>query len=180
MAFEHVLSKLELDRVLQRVIRYATSEPGAELLQHLTISTSVSSIGEELARVTEMKRLLTQESEVPMHGIFSVRSALRKTTIQGTVLSPKELLQISSTLRAGRVLRSFIIGRQDLYPLLAGRAEPITVDKVIEYNIEQAIDETGAVRSDASKELRSIRRAISERYDQLRKRLTGLLKGSSR
>ena len=77
MAFEHVLSKLELDRVLQRVIRYATSEPGAELLQHLTISTSVSSIGEELARVTEMKRLLTQESEVPMHGIFSVRSALR-------------------------------------------------------------------------------------------------------
>jgi DNA mismatch repair protein MutS2 len=177
MAFEHVLSKLELDRVLQRVIRYATSEPGAEQLQQVTISTSAASIREDLARVTEMRRMLTQESDVPMHGIFPVRAALRKTTIQGTVLSPRELLQVSSTLRAGRVLRSFILGRRDLYPLLAACAAPITVDKVIEYNIEQAIDETGAVRSDASKELRSIRRAISERYDQLRKKLTGLLRG---
>jgi DNA mismatch repair protein MutS2 len=55
--------------------------------------------------------------------------------------------------------------------------EDLPFDKVLEFNIDQAIDETGAVRATASRELQSIRRAIADRYDDLRKRLEGVLRG---
>lgn len=176
MTFDAALAKLEFDKIRQRIARYATSDLGREQILALHISTSAAEIRSELSRITEVKRVLEEEAEFPLAGIHPVRVAIQKAAVEGTVLRPRELMQIASTLRAARVLRAFLGRRKETFPLLWQIAEPLHVNKILEYNIEQAIDESGSMRASASRELQTIRRSIADRYDQLRKRLEGILR----
>jgi DNA mismatch repair protein MutS2 len=76
-------------------------------------------------------------------------------------------------------LRDFLSKQRTQAILIWDIAEPLHIDKVLIYNIERAIDESGAVKANASKELQAIRRAINDKYDQLRKRLESILKSVS-
>lgn len=176
---EQARHKLDFEAVLRRVQRYISSEPAKELLDALSVSTSVSEITYQLSLVTEMKLLLEEEGEFSLEGIHPVRQLVQKTAVEGALLQPRELLHIGATARAARVARSFLSKRREKSLLLWQLAEPLHADKVLEYNIEQAIDESGAVKAGASHELQSIRRAIAEKYDQVRKKLESILKGVS-
>ncbi len=178
-AFAAALQKLEFEKVRQRIQRYAASEPGRELLQELGVSTSLPEIRTELAKVSELKRLLEEEEDFPLGGIYPVRTALQKSGVEGSTLLPRELTQIGSLARASRNLRTFLAKRKERFPLLWEAAERLEVNKVLEYNIDQAIDDGGAVRAGASRELQSIRRAIADTYDELKKRLEGILRDVS-
>jgi DNA mismatch repair protein MutS2 len=171
-----VLGKLEFDKVLHRCARHAASDPGRDVVEQLSPSTDVGMIRLELARVTEMKRLLEEEEALPLEGIHAVDGPIRKCAVEGMTPLPRELLQVGSTLRAARVVRAFLAKRRERFPLLWETAASLFADKVLEYNIDRAIDEAGAVRATASKELQAIRRAMTDRYDQLRRKLESILK----
>ena len=173
---EGALAKLEFDVVVRRALRYAASDPGREELLASAPLTHPPAVAEELARVSEMKLLLEEEGELPVEGIHPDGPALQKAGIEGSVLEPRELYRIASTLRAARVVRGFIMKRRERSPLLAELADPLAADRVLEYNIELAVDESGAVRDTASRELKEIRRGIAERSSALRKRLESILR----
>jgi DNA mismatch repair protein MutS2 len=126
-----------------------------------------------------MKSLIESEGEPPLAGIRDVESAVRRAAIAGTILTPKELLEIAETMRAGRVIRSFLSRHRENIPSLFSIYGDIYTDKVLEFNVDRAIDSSGAVRSSASKELGSIRRSIVDKYELLRKRLQGILRSVS-
>jgi DNA mismatch repair protein MutS2 len=174
--FADAAAKLEFDKVRERILRYAASDPGRDLLRELPFLTSDVGVREELERVSEMKRLLEEEEGCPLDGIRPIHGSVVRASIEGSVLQGNELAAIVATLRASRALRGFLARRKETSPLLWEMAEPLAVDKVLEYNIEHAVDETGAVRASASRELQAIRRSIAESYDQLKKRLGGILK----
>ncbi len=173
------LEKLEFGAVRNRVMHYAASDPGRSLLADLHPSTSLSRIRERQAEVTETKALLVEEGALPLDGIHAVRPALQKSGVEGALLQPRDLLQIGSLLKASRSVRTFLARRKDTCPLLWEMGEPLLADKVVEFNIEQAIDESEAVKATASRELQSIRRAIAEKYETLKKRLQGILRSVS-
>jgi DNA mismatch repair protein MutS2 len=173
------LEKLEFGAIRSRLLHYAVSEPGRLLVAEMQPSSSLAYVREQLARVTELKQLVVEEGALPLDGVHPVRPALQKSGVEGSVLQPRELLQIGSLLRASRTIRSFVAKRQEPFPLLWEHAEPLHADKVLEFNIEQAIDESEAVKASASRELQSIRRSIGDRYESLKKRLQGILKSVS-
>ncbi|MCZ6777231.1 MAG: endonuclease MutS2 [Ignavibacteria bacterium] len=176
MSFDQCSSKLEFDKVRERLLRYTSSDPGREVIQAISFSTSLSEIQNELSRVSEFKQMVEQEGEIPLEGIHQVKKAIQKASVEGTILRPKDLVQIASTLAAARTLKGFIAKRKGRFPLIWKVAETLYSDKVVEFNIGQAIDESGAVRANASKELRSIRKAIADKYDHLKRRLESILK----
>ena len=178
-SFEHARQKLEFDTILRRVQRYAASEPGRDLLGALHIADSASEITNELSLVSELKMLLEEEGEFPLDGIHPIRPIVQKTAVEGAFLQPRDLLQVGATMRAARIARAFLSRRKEKSLLLWQLVEPLHADKVLEYNIEQAIDESGGVRASASRELQNIRRAIAEKYEHVRKKLESILKGVS-
>jgi DNA mismatch repair protein MutS2 len=173
------MRKLEFEKVVARVARYALSEPGRDRVLSMTVSTNFSAISAELSLVTEMKRLLEQEEDLPLSGVYEIAGTLKQASIEGAYLSSKQLIQVAATARASRLVRSHIAKRQQTYPLLWDLAQTLHSDKVLEYNIEQAVDESGALKAKASRELESIRRSINDKYDQLRRRLEGILRSFS-
>ena len=169
--FQNALDKLEFEKVRQRIMWYASSEPGRDELRSFSISISLDDVKLKLMHVSELKRLFEEEAGLPLEGIYPVREATQKASIEGTVLQPKELAQILSTLRSARTVRQFLAKRHEQYPKIWDITQNLYTDKVLEYNLGQAIDDTGIIRANASRELQSIRRAIADKYEQLKKRL---------
>jgi DNA mismatch repair protein MutS2 len=174
--FHTAVEKLELDKVRERILRYAVSEPGRELLTSLEVMTDPDDIKIRLSEVSQMKQLLEIEDELPLAGVHPVKIPLQKSGIEGSILTAREIFQVGSTIGVARTLRSFLSRRRDSHPLLWRSGDQLYVDKVLEFNIERAVDETGAVRANASRELQTIRRSMGDRSDELRRRLEGILR----
>jgi DNA mismatch repair protein MutS2 len=175
-SWQQAAPKLEFEKVRQRLLRYASSEPGRETLLTLPLNTTVAAIQAEQNKVTEMKRLLELEEPLPLEGVHGIAEAASKAAIDGMTLQGRDLLRISHTLRAARLVRANLARHQADLPLLWEIASTLATDKVLEFNIDEAIDETGAVKANASRELQNVRRAIADRYADLRKRLAGILR----
>ena len=174
--FATAIRKLEFDKVLERLQQLVSSEPARDLAAHLVPMTDTASIQLELRRVSEAKELLILEGAAPLDGIKDVLPALRRSAIENHILTSRELLDIASTLRASRLLATFVAKRQKSYPELGVMAAGLFSDKVLEYNILECIDEEGRIRDSASKDLRRIRQDMISTADILRKRLSSILK----
>ncbi|MGA9118731.1 MAG: endonuclease MutS2 [Bacteroidota bacterium] len=178
-SWQGAAAKLEFERVRERILRHVSSEPGAELVRNISVATDIATVRGALQQVSEMKHLLEEEEGLVLGEVQPIGPALARSAIEGAVLQPKELLQIVMTLRAARHARGVMAKHRETAILLWQISEGLTPDKVLEFNIDQAIDESGAVKTSASRELQTVRRAIAERSDQLRKKLETILRSVS-
>lgn len=170
------LNKLEFDRIKQQILSFATSQLGVELIENLSPLTSKNIIERELKLTIEMKEILAYDDPFPIDGIKDIRIALRRCEIEESFLLPPDFLDIKSVLSVSRLIREYLNKRSQKYPYLWEIARNIFVNRVLEYNIDEIIDETGNVKDNASPELRRIREEILRKQDLVRKRLYTILK----
>ncbi len=171
-----VLEKLEFGKMRARIARYTISTLGKELVEEIRPFVDLDEVEIELEKVSEFKRLIEEDDPFPLDGINDIRDALHKAAIEGNFITPSELSNVASFLKASRNVKAYFVRRTEKYPLLSELAGPLYTDKVLEYNIERAIDENGNVKDGASRELREIRKELISKADSLRKRLEGILK----
>lgn len=174
--FSTAIRKLEFDRVLDRVSSHASSDAAKHAVRSVQPLVDAGAIRRALETVTETKSLLIAAGDFPFAGLSDIRPALKKTTIENSILAPEELLQVAGTLRSSRLVHAYLTKNRALAPSLAETTAKLVVDKVVEYNITQAIEESGRISDTASKDLRSIRSGMVSVTDQLRKRLGMILK----
>ncbi len=174
--FYSSIKKLEFDKVIERVSKLAVTDLGRTRVLSIVPSTDPIAIRLELQRVSEMKELLIAEGGIPIDGTKNVIASLRKISVENQVLSIQELLDIGSTLRTSHGMHLFLTKRKTQYPSLSIYLDSLFIDKVVEFNIAQALDDQGFVKDAASKELKQIRRDLAEASDALRTRLESILK----
>ena len=174
--FQSAAEKLEFAKILNRLQSYATSELGKRAAEHLSPISSLDEVARELTLVDELKRILESEGPFPIDGLRDNREALQRSGIENSILKPADLLSIALTLQASRNLKTFIQKRRDTCLELASFVDGIATNKILEFNITQAIDENGLVRDNASKELKTIRNEIVSMYESLRKQLQRILR----
>jgi len=174
--FEDALEKLEFPTIRSHIAAFCASLYGKARVEQLTPSSIPAEVIDELARVDEMLRLLRADDAPPLEMIEDVRAALHRAAKEGSVVAAEDFLHIGRVLSVLRVLKSFFTKRADRFPMLAGLAADLPEDKMLEYHIERVIDDEGAVKDGASKELRSIRRDIIEKSGQLRRRMENILR----
>ncbi|MBI4418077.1 MAG: endonuclease MutS2 [Ignavibacteriales bacterium] len=174
--FSTSLRKLEFDKVQRRISELASSDPGKTLCRSIAPSVDPAWISAELHRVEEAKQLLITEGSVPLDGLKDILPHLKKTAVEDQVLTPVELLDVAASLRISRTIHAFLRKRASTAPSLAAGASDLFFDRVVEFNIAGALDESGQVRDSASKELQMIRADMAQLREQLRKRLSAILK----
>jgi DNA mismatch repair protein MutS2 len=168
--------KLEFDNVKAHVAEYCSSTSAKKNLLETIPFDSITDIQYELDVVSEMKQVIQVEGGIVHQFGDEVHLLLHKLGIDGAFLYSHELLQLQSLLKVSREVASFFSRKNKDYILLSQKCAYLYFDKVLEYNIEHAIDENGNVKDSASKRLREIRRSISELSIVLRKRLDSILK----
>lgn len=170
------LHKLEFDKIKQHILTFVTSQLGIELVENILPYTNKNIIERELKLTVEMKDLLVYDDPFSIDGIKDIRIALRRCEIEESFLMPSDFLDIKSVLVVSRLVREYLSKRNQKYPNLWELARNIFVNRVLEYNIEEIIDETGNVKDNASPELRQIREEILRKQDYVRKKLYSILK----
>ncbi|MBG9453543.1 recombination and DNA strand exchange inhibitor protein [Lysinibacillus sphaericus] len=182
MIAERALKTLEYDKVRQQVATYCTSSIGKSAVDELVPQTDYEKVVQLLEEMDEGLSILRVKGNVPMGGIFDVRPAARRAQIGG-MLSAMELMEVSSTIRASRILRNFIedIESEEAIdiPHFIAKKEAMPVLTGLQHEINNCIDENGSVLDSASQTLRSIRQSLRAEEAKVRSKLESLTRGSN-
>lgn len=182
---EHTLRVLEYDKVKNIVAAYAASEAGRAAVMELQPTADVQTVKTWLRETREFIQILQIGEKPPLDGILDVGQAVKKLGVSGSLLSASELLNIATTLGAGRRVKSFFqkfegnVKRAVLAaPLLSARAAAIHSLKQIEDAVLNAIDDKAEVKDSASSALRKIRKQITRMREDILDRMSGILQNS--
>lgn len=182
MIEQRALKTLEFDKVREQVAAFCTNSIGKQAIDELVPETNFETVVELLAEMDEGLAILRVKGNVPLGGIFDVRPHARRSQIGG-MLSPMELMEIASTIRASRILRNFIEdieAEKDIeIPHFIERKEQMPVLTAVQHEINNCIDDNGAVLDSASTTLRSIRQSLRSEESKVRQKLEGLTRGSN-
>ncbi|MEK4532636.1 endonuclease MutS2 [Solibacillus sp. FSL K6-1554] len=182
MIEQRALKTLEFHKVREQVAAFCTNSIGKQAIEELVPETDYDTVVELLEEMDEGLAILRVKGNVPLGGIFDVRPHARRSQIGG-MLSPMELMEIASTIRASRILRNFI---EDIesentieIPHFIERKEQMPVLTALQHEINDCIDDNGTVLDSASPALRSIRQSLRSEESKVRQKLESLTRGAN-
>lgn len=169
-------SELEFGSVLNEISRHCLTNKAVELCTQIKKYSDIDELNKELDIIYEIGLLLRDDKELPLGSARDIDSFLKKAQIHNSALEPLELLKIKDNLRAFRLVFNFISSIPDDYSNLKEISNNIHFNHYVEKHIEDAIEDNGEIKDDATKELYSIRKKILSTSDRLRNRLESILK----
>ena len=168
------LEKLHYNELKEIVKSYCKSGLGKKLIDKLTPSNNIKQIQRMLDETSEGRRLIDAGYNIPLEGIFDISTLLDKLE-KGGVLEPSELTTINDFLRGCRKIKLFIKDKEGYAKTLSLYGENITELNYIEEEINLCISGS-IVDSNASKELKRIRKQISICEERIKDKLEKFIK----
>lgn len=177
---QRVLKTLEYDKIVALLVEKATSIAGKEKAEGLLPAANMDLVRFAQQATSEGTTVLRLKGSVPLGGIRDIRGPVQRARL-GSMLAPMELLDIASTVFAGRRLKTLLLevcADNDL-PIIKTEAERIEGLRELETQIKRCIDENGDVLDSASPELRVIRQEIRQLESRIREKLDQMVRSSS-
>lgn len=182
MIAERALRTLEYFKIRDEVSNYCTSSIGRSHIDNLIPSVEFTVVKKLLEQMDEGMTILRLRGNVPMGGMTDIRPHAKRAQIGG-MLSPTELMEIASTIRASKILRQFlenVAESEDVkIPHFIEKKEAIPILTALEHEINDCIDENGAVLDSASSTLRSIRQQLRIQVSRVREKLESYTRGAN-
>ena len=168
------LEKLNYYEIKEIVKRYCISGLGKSLIDKLERSTNLKVVKRRLDETSEGRSLLDASYHIPLDGIFNVLPLIDKME-KGASLEPGDLTMMSDFLRGSRKVKNFMKDKEGYAPTLSLYGDNITDLSYIEEEINNSI--TGnRVDSNASKELKKIRKQMDICEGKIKEKLDRFLK----
>ena len=133
-------------------------------------------LNKELNQVDEMVMLMTSDEALPLENIADVRDILHKSKISGAILNTQELMQVYDIIRVAREVKNFLKIRTEKCPELSDEILMIFDNPNLQKIITNAIDESGEIKDNATKELHRIRIEIAEKSNRLRSKMNKIVR----
>lgn len=173
---KNTFEKLQLNEVKELVKTHCASSLGKDLLDKLNPSGNKKIVKRRLAENEEARKIIENSNHIPLEGLSNLNILIDKIE-KGMTLEPYELIKIDDFLRGSRKLKTFMLDKQFYAPTLSSYAVNITACENIESEIERCI-RGNMVDSQASKELKKIRRNIEVTENIIKERLNKFLNAS--
>ena len=168
------LETLEFPQILLRLARHVSFSAGRKLVLALQPSPIFAQVRQQLQETREARHLLDTHGGLSLGGAHDVRPLARNAT-RGAVLQPPDLLDISSTLRAGKRVQRLLGRLRGQVPLLADIAARIEPCQALADEIGRCISEQGEVNDHASAKLARLRREMRIAHERLQDKLNRIL-----
>ena len=168
---------LEYDKILKMLSEQTLTIMGRELADSILPKTELASIKLDLAFTSEAFELFYLEKDIPINCARDLRDILKKVRL-GVILEPTEIMCVYNTLLAGFYAKNYLCGREEEFPLLSGIGKELTTFPNLVKSIEKCLDDRGAIKDDASKELRYIRSHMLILKNRVRDKLDDILRSS--
>ncbi|HEX6123091.1 MAG TPA: hypothetical protein VFY89_08020, partial [Ktedonobacterales bacterium] len=171
---EKSLVILEYPKIIETLTHEAGFSASKDLARALTPSDDRDEVRRRLAFTSEARLLLEQRPDVGVRGAKDVRPHVLAAE-RGAMLSPHELVEVLSTLRASEHVSRLLRKVSEQFPLLWSLAVDLPVRPGLEGRIGESISEDGDVLDSASPALRRIRAQLLAAQQRLQERLGTLV-----
>jgi DNA mismatch repair protein MutS2 len=168
------LNTLEFPRILARLAQHASFSAGQQLALALEPSPVFAEVQQQLQETREARYVLDVQGGVSLGGAHDVRP-LAQNAGRGAILQPTDLLDIQSTLRAGRRVQRTLLRLRGQIPLLADIAARIEPCEALVDEIGRCINDQGEVVDRASEKLARIRGEMRTAYERLLDKLNRII-----
>jgi DNA mismatch repair protein MutS2 len=175
---EKTLQTLEYHKILQRIAEHTAFQPSTEKATDLRPSMDLATAQSLQSETQEAAQLLNTHPEFTIGGARDCRQQVNLAS-HGGVLAPVDLLDIKSTLIAGRTLVRSIERVAVPFPRLAERAALMPLPEGLIDAISRTISDRGEVLDSASAKLAIIRRDLRVVHERLLTKMQRMVSDSS-
>lgn len=175
------IKSLEFDKIREQLEVFASSVLGRKRIKELMPSSSYEEVVRWQEETDEGATIIRLKGHVPLDGIYDVTPHAKRARIGG-MLSPNELREIASTIKAGRMLQKFIdemLDGETELPLLKEQMDTLCDLFDVEKLISNAIGDGGEVLDTASEKLRTVRVQLRSNEAKVREKLESMIRSSS-
>ncbi len=160
---EHSLLIEEFEKIKLLAEEECVGALGRKLMQQVRPGDDFVMAVHELEQTEEFRKILSNAEPFPAESYPDISAELKLLGIRNSVLTLSQVLLISKIVAKMRLVFDFFKDRASRFSLLFSKLQDITYEKGILEAIEQVIDETGVVRSNASPELARIRKNLARK-----------------
>ncbi|TFZ40280.1 endonuclease MutS2 [Soehngenia longivitae] len=176
------LRVLEYEKIINKLKEQCITFLGKNLSDNLSPNTDLIKIQEMLDETEEAYKMILRIGRPPLSEIEQVDDYLKRAMIGGS-LTPYGLIQISRVLKVSRELKTYILSQKENlkteFTIFEELANQITVLKILEDKIGNAILSEDEISDNASVKLRDIRRKIRAKNDSIKDKLNSILNSLS-
>ena len=152
-------------------VRYCSSGLGRSLAENLKPLTDIAQIERMLNICSEAKEIRVMNGGLPLGGLHDIRNLMKMAEVTGAILEPEGLLDIASTVRVARNLKSFARKVAVRYPVITEIISALSTFPQLEEAIAACIGSEANILNNASPALSKMRRQLVT----VRDRIIGLL-----
>jgi DNA mismatch repair protein MutS2 len=177
---ERTIRILEFDKIINKLVSFAASELGKELVSEIRPETEFRKVEALLKETSDGASFIARRGSPPLGGIHDIRSSLKRVELEA-ILNPAELLKIADTLRASRNLKNYSgDGRitDDEGNVVSELISNLYTNKRVEEKISNAIMDDEEIADNASPTLSNIRRQIRSLQNSIKEKLNDIVKSS--
>lgn len=179
MISEKTLKTLEYPKILKTLAVFVRGKSTAEeCMQNTRPAESFQEMELLQEQTRQADKALYTFLINPISDYEDVRKLIGKAQVQ-SILSIPELLCFAQFLRAVRICKQELLSIEDkdAIGLLCQFAEQLSIDKRLEDDIENAVEDEQRLSDNASFALKSIRREIMRCNNEIKSTIQGFLKG---
>lgn len=154
------IQKLQFTTILKEVQTRAIGEYSKERLAKMVPATRLETVQSRLTETTEARLIIDSGQHVPFMGLSQITRLLQQVK-KGLILTPNELIEVADFLRSSQRIQKFFEKNQYQTPRLFSYSQHLADFRAIEEQIYTKIHNQ-KVATDASRQLRKIRRQINE------------------
>ncbi len=169
------LTTLEYNKIIEKLVSFAASEPAKERLKKLVPMTDINDINHALAQTNDALRRIYAKGCVDFSGIKDIRASVKRLEV-GSSLSASELLNISSLLTCATHVKGYYEEMPDSISDMFTMLDGITS---LNNSIKRAIISEDEISDEASPTLKSLRRQKANANDKIHSELTRMLNSNS-
>ena len=167
---ESALTQLEFDKIKALLAAHCRTEYAKQKAETLRIHTRKDFIEIALQQSNEFKIILDSGGYFPNDFIVNISRELKLLGIPGASLSGDQFMLIRRLAEnTNAIFRWFTVEVRDTYPGLTQVIDGNYYEKNIKIQIDEILDEAGAVKDSASEALAEIRMKLYRKRNELRR-----------
>ena len=171
------LATLEYDKIIEMLVECAPTDGAKARARALMPSDDLDIVKERQERTDDAKRLINAKGFPSFSAPEScVESAER--AYKGSILSPRELLDVASLLRSSRMMLDYIDTDKLFETSLDSIFARLLANRPLEDKITKSILTEDLIADEASPELAEIRRKIRNTNNKIKDTLAGYIGGA--
>ena len=170
-------TKIGFDRIKAMLKEACLSSLGERMVDDIRFCTDGSVLEVLLNQVNEMKVICLFEEAFPVEYYFDLTKSITKIKNIGTYLELHEMFDFKRSFSTIKAIVSFFKSKEDVkYPYLKNIGRDINLYPFIYDKLDQVITKNGEIKDNASKELLTIKRQITDKQKKVSSKIHSILK----